>query len=186
MDMKKFLFTSVLLLSTIVCLAQKPLTFTKIIQKDGLTAQQLYDATKNWFARTYVDSKAVLKDDNPGKEITGKGKLVFPTNMLYAALEGYIGYLIDVQFKDGRLKFTMSDFRHDPSRRAMFDNNLGVLVDSLPKDLKEIGIDGANRKAGYKYFFKNGKPLCENVFTELSSSLEKFIDQREVETKDEW
>lgn len=184
--MKKVLFTLMLLVSTMTCFAQKPLMFTKVIQKDGLTAQQLYDATKNWFVRTYVDSRAVLKDENPGKELTGNGNIPFKTNMLFLSLEGHIKYLIDVQFKDGRLKLTLSDFRHDPIRKAMYDNNLGVLVDSLPKGLKEIGIEGANRKAGYKYFFKNAKPLCESVFAELSGSLEKFLDKREVETKDEW
>lgn len=184
--MKKLFFTCILLVSTIMCFAQKPLMFTKVIQKDGFTAQQLYDATKNWFVRTYVDSRAVLKDENPGKELTGNGNIPFNTNLIFSSLEGHIKYLIDVQFKDGRLKFTLSDFRHDPIREALYNNHLGVLVDSLPKDLKEIGIKGANRKAGYKYFFKKGKPLCESVFEELSTSLEKFVDKREVETKDEW
>ena len=183
--MKKLIFTCILLVSTIMCFAQKPLMFTKVIQKDGLTAQQLYDATKNWFVRTYVDSRAVLKDENPGKELTGNGNISFKTNMIFSSLEGHIKYLIDIQFKDGRLKFTMSDFRHDPIRKALYDNNLGVLVDSLPKDLKEIGIEGANRKAGYKYFFKNAKPLCVINFSELVASLEAFIDKRDVETK-EW
>lgn len=183
--MKKVLFTLMLLVSTMACFAQKPLSFSKVIQKEGMTAQQLYEASKNWFARTYVDSKAVMKDANPGKELTGKGKLVFPTNMMYSSIQGYIGYLIDIQFKDGRLKFTMSDFRHDPSNEAKYNNHMGLLVDSLPKDLKDIGIEGMNRKAGYKYFFKNGIPLCEKQFNQLSKSLEEFIDKRE-ETKDDW
>lgn len=184
--MKKLFFTCILLVSTIMCFAQKPLTFTKVIQKDGFTAQQLYDATKNWFVRTYVDSRAVLKYENSGKELTGNGNIPFKTNMIFSSIEGHIKYLIDVQFKDGRLKLTLSDFRHDPIHEALYNNHLGVLVDSLPKDLKEIGIEGANRKAGYKYFFKKGKPLCESAFEELSTSLEKFVDKREVETKDEW
>lgn len=183
--MKKELFSLMLLVSTIAGYAQKPISFSKVIQKEGMTAQQLYEASKNWFARTYVDSKVVMRDDNPGKELTGKGKLVFSTNIMYSSIQGYIGYLIDIQFKDGRLKFTMSDFRHDPSHEAKYDNHMGVLVDSLPKDLKNIGIEGMNRKASYKYYFKNGVPLCEKRFNELSKSLEEFINKRE-ETKDDW
>ena len=183
--MKKVLLTLMLFVGTITCSAQKPLSYTKVVQKEGMTAQQLYEASKNWFARTYVDSKAVMRDATPGKELTGKGKLVFPTNMIYSSIQGYIGYLIDIQFKDGRLKFTMSDFRHDPSHEAKYDNHMGILVDSLPKDLKEIGIEGMSRKASYKYYFKHGVPLCEKQFNELSKSLEEFIEKRE-ETKDEW
>lgn len=172
-------------LVALTCNAQKSLSYTKVIQKEGMTAQQLYEASKNWFARTYVDSKAVLKDETPNKELTGKGKLVFSTNMMYSSIQGYIGYLIDIQFKDGRLKFTMSDFLHDPNHEAKYNNRMGLLVDSLPKDMKEIGIEGMNRKASYKYYFKHGIPLCEKQFNELSKSLEDFIDKRE-KTKDEW
>lgn len=50
------------------CFAQKPLELSEVIKADGLTAQQLYEISKNWFARTYVDSKDVMRDDNPGKE----------------------------------------------------------------------------------------------------------------------
>lgn len=172
-------------LITLACSAQQPLSFTKVISKEGMTSQQLYDLAKNWFSRTYVDSKAVLKDENLGKELTGKGKLVFKTNMMYSSIQGYIGYLIDIQFKDGKLKFTMSDFRHDPDHEAAYNNHMGVLVDSLPKNLKDIGIEGMNRKASYKYYFKNGTPLCEKQFNDLSKSLEEFIDKREA-GKDDW
>lgn len=183
--MRRFKLLLMMVIVAIACNAQKPISYTKVIQKKGMSAQQLYEASKNWFARTYIDSKAVLKDENPNKELTGNGKLVFSTNILYSSIQGYIGYLIDIQFKDERLKFTMSDFRHEPSHEAKYNNHMGVLVDSLPKDLKEIGIVGMNRKASYKYYFKNGIPLCEKQFNELSKSLEEFIDKRE-ETKDDW
>ncbi len=183
--MKRIRILLLTALVAITCNAQEPLSYSKVIKKEGMTAQQLYEASKNWLARTYVDSKAVIRDDNPGKELTGKGKLVFSTNMMYSSLQGYIGYLIDLQFKDGRMKFTMSNFHHEPTHQAKFDNNMGLLVDSLPKDLKDIGIEGGNRKTCYKYFFKNGIPLCEKQFNVLSKKLEEFLDKRE-ETNDDW
>ena len=109
--MKKVLFTLMLLVSTMTCFAQKPLELSEVIKADGLTAQQLYDISKNWFARTYVDSKAVMRDDNPGKELTGKGKTKLEiTALAYSGMSGYINYTIDIQFREGRLKFTMNNF----------------------------------------------------------------------------
>lgn len=169
----------------ITCSAQQPLSYTKIIHKEGLSAQQLYEISKNWMARVYVDSKVVMRDDNPGKEITGKGKFEFLTSKLYSSIEGHIGYIIDLQFKDGRLKFTMSDFLHERSHKAQFDNDMGILLDSIPKDLKEIGIEGMNRKACYKYFHKHGVALCKIHFDDLSKMLEEFIDNRK-DAKDDW
>ena len=183
--MKKTILTCALTVCTFATFAQKPLELSVVIKADSIPAQTLYELTKNWFAQTYVDSKAVLKDDNPGKELTGKGSLVFAVGMMYSSINGYIDYLIDVQFKDGRLKFTMNNFRHRPDHTAAFNNYMGVLVDSLPKDLKTIGITGMNRKACYKCFFKDGLPLCKKRFEELSTSLKAFIAKREL-TKDDW
>jgi hypothetical protein len=61
---------------------QQPLEYSVIIQKEGADAQTLYDLTRNWFAQTYRDSKAVLQDQNPGKELTGHGKITFSTNVI--------------------------------------------------------------------------------------------------------
>jgi hypothetical protein len=183
--MKKFILTCAMIACSLVATAQKPLSFTTIIQADGVSAQTLYDLTKSWFVKTYIDSRSVLKNENPGKELTGTGSLVMDVGMMYLSIKGYINYLIDVQFKDGRLKFTMNDFRHKPDHEALFNNNMGILVDSLPKDLKTIGIEGVTRKSCYKYFFKNGTPLCEKQFKRLSESLKAFIEKRE-DTKDDW
>lgn len=183
--MKKSLIFILLLFVCMNGIAQQPLTFSRVIQKEGADAQTLYDLTRNWFAQTFRDSKAVLQDQNSAKELTGHGKFVFSTNMMYSSIQGYIKYLIDIQFKDGRLRFEMSNFTHEPQRDALFNNHMGVMLDTIPKDLKEIGIEGANRKACYKYYFKNGKPLCEQRFIELSRDLEDFIEKREA-VKEDW
>lgn len=66
--MKRFNLLLMMAFVAIACSAQKPLELTEVVKAEGLTAQQLYEISKNWFARTYVDSKAVMRDDNPGKE----------------------------------------------------------------------------------------------------------------------
>ena len=46
-------------------------------------------------------------------------------------------------------------------------------------------IEGSNRKASYKYFYKHGKTLCEKQFIQLSNSLKEFIEKREA-SNDDW
>ena len=185
--MKKVFFV----LLAILCLvnysnAQKPFELSMVIQQDSLSAQDLYEATRNWFAESYVDSKAVIRDDNPGKQITGKGSIPFECSMMYSSINGFIEYLIDIQFREGRLKLTTRNFSHVPGHRAAYDNNMGVLVDPLPSNLKDIGISGANRKASYKYFYKHGKPLCEEAFNNIALSLKEFLSKRKVEAEEDW
>lgn len=163
--------------------AQLPLTYSTVIHKDGTDAKTLYELTQNWMAQMFRDSHTFLQ--RPGEEITGKGRMAFSTNMQYSSIKGNIDYSINVQFKDGKLKLTMSNFNHTPEIIALFNNTMGVLVDSLPKKLDDMGITGVNRKACYKYYFKHGVPLCKMEFDRMSESLKSFIDNRNA-TKEDW
>lgn len=79
----------------------------------------------------------------------------------------------------------MGSFTHKPEIVAYFNNDMGILVDSLPKKLDAIGITGVNRKACYKYYFKHGTPLCKTEFDNLSANLKLFIDNRNS-NKNNW
>lgn len=174
-------------LLSLICvhsIAQAPLSYSQVIQQEGVDAQTLYDLTRNWFAQSYVNSKAVLQDQNSGKELTGHGSIVFETNMQYSSIEGYIEYLIDIQFKDGRMRIEMGHFKHVPEKKVAFDNQMGILVKELPDDLNDIGIKGAQRKMCYKYFYKHALPLCQEKFNNIVESLKLFIEKREAQNED--
>lgn len=180
---KKFILSLIIACFATIGFAQKPLSFSTVIHEDGVDAQTLYNLTKNWMAQTFKDSNTFL--EQAGEEITGMGKMTFSTNMQYSSIKGYIEYSVNVQFKEGKLKFTMGSFTHKPEIVAYFNNDMGILVDSLPNNLEGMGITGVNRKACYKYYFKRGTPLCKAEFDKLSANLQLFIDNRNA-TKEDW
>lgn len=163
--------------------AQKPLSFSTVISEEGVDSLTLYKLTKNWMVQTFKDPNNVFEQSKD--EITSKGKMAFSTTMQYSSIKGYIEYSVDVQFKDGRMKLSMGSFTHHPEIVAYFNNDMGILVDSLPKKLETIGITGINRKACYKYYFKHGKPLCKTEFDKLTANLKTFIDSR-ISNKNDW
>lgn len=181
--MKKLILSLIIACLATVGFAQKPLSFSTVIHAEGVNAQTLYDLTKNWMAQTFKESNTFF--EQPGEEITGRGKLSFSTNMQYSSIKGHIEYSVNVQFKEGKLKFTMGSFTHKPEIVAYFNNDMGILVDSLPKNLDAIGITGVNRKACYKYYFKRGTPICKTEFDNLSANLKLFIDNRNS-SKEDW
>ena len=126
--------------SVLIGFAQKPLSFSTVIHEEGVDAQTLYNLTKNWMAQTFKDSNTFL--EQAGEEITGRGRMTFSTNMQYSSIKGFIEYSVNVQFKEGKLKFTMGSFTHKPEIVAYFNNDMGILVDSLPKKLEDMGITG--------------------------------------------
>jgi len=183
--MKRLVILAAMALVVLAAGAQKPLEFSTVIKQDSLDANALYEATKSWFVESFKDSKAVIEDDRSGKQITGKGVITFETNMMYASISGYIEFLIDVQFRDGRLKLTMRNFNHKADHRAAFDNDMGILVDELPKNLEDIGVKGS-RKTMYKYYYKNATPLCKNAFDTMANSLTEFVVNKKVQEEEEW
>ena len=185
--MKK-IFLFLLIFIAVSGYAQKPLSFSLVIQKEGIDAQTLYDLTRNWFAQSYGDSKAVLQDQNPGKELTGRGSETFSIpKITYSGMDGYIDYIIDIQFKDGRMKLTLNNFVHKPTRKVKYDNEMGVVIDSLPDNLETLGgkFGKSSHRMYYKTFHKYAKPVCDIVFKNISNSLQEFINNRES-TKDDW
>lgn len=181
--MKKILLSLIIACFAMIGFAQKPLSFSTIIYKEGTDAQTLHDLAKNWMAQTFKDSNTFL--DQSSEEITGRGRMTFSTNMQYSSIKGFIEYSVNVQIKEGKLKFTIGNFTHIPEIVAYFNNDMGILVDSLPKKLEDMGVTGVNRKACYKYYFKRGTPLCKAEFDKLSANLQLFIDNRNA-TKEDW
>ena len=181
--MKKLIISLIISCFAMVGFAQQPLSFSTIIHVEGINAQTLYDLTKNWMAQTFKESNTFF--EQPVEEITGRGKMSFSTNMQYSSIKGHIEYSVNVQVKEGKLKFTMGSFIHTPEIVAYFNNDMGLLVDSLPKKLEDIGITGANRKACYKYYFKRATPLCKTEFDKLSANLKSFMENRSS-NKEDW
>ena len=184
--MKRFMILAAMAAMTVSVWAQKPLELSAVIKQENMDANALYEATRNWFVESFNDSKAVIKDDNPGKQITGKGTIEFSVgSMVFLSINGYIEFLIDAQFRDGRLKLTMRNFDHKAQQPAAYNNNMGILVDSLPKNLEDIGVKGS-RKAPYKYYHKHAKPECEETFEKVVKSLTEFLANRKVQEEEEW
>lgn len=183
--MKKIMIFAVTMLVALTAAGQKPLEFSSVITKEGMDANALYEATRSWFVESFRDSKSVIQNENPGKQITGKGTMPFTANMMYSSINGFIEFLIDVQFRDGRMKLTMRNFNHKAERPAAFDNNMGVLVDELPKNLGDLGLSG-QQKTCYKYYHKNGKPACEGTFQKIVADLTKYVSERKVEAEEDW
>ena len=183
--MKRFLIFVIISTIGLMGYAQKPLELSAVISNDSLDANALYEATRNWFVESFKDSKSVIEDDNPGKQITGKGTMPFNANVFYSSLNGFIEFLIDVRFKDGRLKLTLRNFNHVAGPAALYNNNMGILVDELPKNLSELGLKG-QRKVSYRYYFNHATKLCEETFDKMVESLADFLDNRTMQAEEDW
>ncbi len=116
--MKKTMLS--VLIITILSLSaycQEPLSYSEVVKTDSIPQSELYNRAKIWFSTTYVDSKSVIQlDDKDNGQIVAKAKMVYNPKVFTGSsqTEGYINYTIKVFVKEGRYKYEISDFFHDP------------------------------------------------------------------------
>lgn len=90
-----------------------------VVQVPGATQAELYSRAREWFASSFGSAKAVLEMDD-----ASVGKLIGNANSRY--YEHYLGNQLDmvlwrrinVQVKDGRFKYVISDFAVGVSPKA--------------------------------------------------------------------
>lgn len=172
--MKKTFAFLVLLFVCVVVNAQDAFT-QKTIVESSATTTELFNRVKSALMPSMTISKERTYSED-SLVFSGKGIVEFKTNTVYSSIVGNIEFEIRAVVTPNQVEFIMTNCTHKPANKVAFDNNMGVLVDPLPKDLSTIGITGANRKACYKYFYKNGKLLCEEKYKELYEKLKYSIE----------
>lgn len=168
--MKKYLATLMILISG-VCSAQN-LTFSKVFQAEGKTAQEIYAAVKLWSATAFTESKEATQMDNPESCF-----MSFSSNIQYnygsismAAYDGWINFLLTIQCRDGRYKVEMSNIVHENKPTATKTCRLGV-----------IAADENSYKSFNKKVASDIKIKTAALFDSICGNIEKIVTTNQSE-----
>lgn len=133
--MKKFMMTVTIMVVVIFGLfGQEPLTYTEVVQVDSVSQNELYNRAKVWFATAYNSSNDVLQIDNKeGGEFIGKAVLDYIPNVHSgsAQTKGNIKYTIKIFVKEGRYKYIITDFIHDPFGNNFGKSSMGLITNEI-------------------------------------------------------
>jgi len=92
------------------------ITYTEVVKVDGVSANDLYDRAMKWFTDYFKNpAEKLRKEDKDNGEIEA-----FIRYKIYnkdkkgeqASDAGLVQYSLILQFKDGRYKYTFTDFNH--------------------------------------------------------------------------
>jgi len=91
------------------------ITFTEIVATEGVSKDILFQNARQWYNKTFISSKEVLQViDKESGELSGKGILesslvtkVFGVDKTYPC---YYRFSLDIKVKDGKYKYTFSNF----------------------------------------------------------------------------
>lgn len=157
--MRKLLFICAIILLPFISSAKEktpgiPLVCDTVLVAEGLTADQIYQNLKVWFANHMRSAQNVIQlDDAANKHIIGKANIPMTVNNLtWSCLTGVIHFTIDVAARDGRFRLRMLDFSHEAFRDGWTEGP--VYVKGPNPDIKGM------RKKQNSEMQKRAAPLC--------------------------
>lgn len=110
---------------------QTALTYTNVVLVDSVTSIELYNRAKLWFATMYNSSNDVLQMDNKEEGLlVGKAIMNYSPKVFSGSEQttGSIRYMIKIFVKDGRYKYEISNFIHDPYGNQYGKASLGLIT----------------------------------------------------------
>ncbi len=157
-----------------------PLVCDTVLQAPGLTADQIYNNVKIWFANSMRSANDVIQLDDPAsKHVIGKAAIPMNVkNMTWYCLTGHIRYKIDIAARDGRYRVIMSNFMHEAPKDGWSEGP--VYVNGPNPEVKGL------HKRQNSEMQKRALPLCIDAIASTIVSLQDTMAGNASATEDEW
>lgn len=107
------------LLDSTLCFSQMPVNadgkveFTEVVTVDSASAQTLYSRAKLFVTNAFVSGKDVTQMNDDAAFTTVVKGSTKPSLGLGATREGLVTFKMTIQCKDGRYKYSLTDFLHE-------------------------------------------------------------------------
>lgn len=88
--------------------------YTNVVQVNDVDQNELFSRAKEWFAISFKSAQNVLQmDDRTAGKLIGKGLIsAYGVVMNKPVDAGYIDFIVEIQVKDGRFKYSFHSIRH--------------------------------------------------------------------------
>ena len=186
--MKKIYTILIVLLATVSSLAQEPLEYSEVIQAEGRSAEQIYEPLQRWVATSWKFPSAAKRYEAGNKEIIVDGSFDFVSKgFSTSAYSGDVNYSIDIQVRDGRLKATMSNFRHVRVRSKV--NPLGTVYkeDLTKEEYKEGGHgDIFTTRSVYNGVMKSIREQAEKEWNKIKVQINAGLTSSVKKEEADW
>ncbi len=163
---------------------QSPLTYTEIVKVDSVSKSELYNRAKIWFATTYNSANDVIQMENKDEgEIIGRAIITYSPTVYFASEQtrGVIKYTVKLFVKDGRYKYEITDFIHDPYGNKYGKSSMGLITTNDECPNPKPSAKGWSNKV-----WADIKALIEENMISLISSIKQGMTKKNESNNDDW
>lgn len=139
-------------------------TYLAVVQVDGASAADLYSRARAWVAKTYRSAQAVVQlEDDQAHRLVAKGVMKFQVDLPSVITPGklqpvemVVPHSVTIECKDGRYRFTLTDFEWVTSSlpKAPLESDvskrMGNLLQGVDQDSKALiaSLEAAMKVSG--------------------------------------
>jgi len=168
----------------IVASGQENLIYTDVVQVDSVSKAELYTRAKLWFATTYNSASDVLQiEDKDAGQLVGKAIFTYDPSFLSSCeiVRGTIKYTIKVFVKEGRYKYEITDFIHDPrgNKNGKYSVGLITTADECPNPYT-MAKKWSNKT------WRDIKAQIEDNTSLMITSLQQAMEKQTATENDDW
>jgi hypothetical protein len=178
----KLLNVFLLLSLSLNLFAQDKLSFSNVVEIEA-TQEELYNRAKVLIANLVKNPHTNVKIDNKDQIIVSVNEKYFQKKLIWGGIaltEGFIEYNIEFNFKEGKFRYILSDFYHDPFSGS--HNSFGVITEAaeFPRKFK-----GLNSKKWNNLIWNDLKLRCHSVAREIGGLIESEMLKKGT-IEEEW
>lgn len=153
----------------------KTVVYTGVVNADNILKDELFVRAKAWFAKTYRSSNNVLQmDDRDAGKLIGHGSDLLSYRYALISMGYYLKYIIEVDVKDGKYKYTISDITVPDTDPAGYHLTLDEIVVAGKTKVERTKKDNGE----YRNRFKGYVTESDKFINELISSLKKGMENK--------
>ena len=169
---------------TIPVFSQDPIIFTDVVQVENATKGDLYNRAKFWLTTAYNSPNDVIQLDSKEEgQIIGKANFEYVPSVVSgsAQIEGSINYTLNLSFKDGRYKYEITDFTHEPYGNQYGKTSMGLITKEEECPNPKPMAKGWSNKV-----WKDIKNQIEEYTSSLSANLIEGMNTPTQSKNDDW
>ena len=163
----------------------EPLEISEVVSIENSTQTELYNRGKQIFITAFNDANAVIQlDDEEKGIIIGKGNISYSSRVFSgsALTEGRIGFILSLEFKEGRYRYILKNFTHYGAPGK--DTDFGVITTDEEFPYGKV-VSGSSKKWNNKVW-SDIKLTIEESTMSLISRIKEGMIQSVVTENDDW
>lgn len=164
-------------------LKAQPLSYSYVIQKEGATAEQIYNALMDFIATDFLATDGDFYRDKEQFVITKDVSVKFKPNVYTRVYDGTIRYKLKFQCRDGRFKMEMTNFTHTShgTSKASGDQYTFGLIKNEFEDLHNMTPKSYNEK-----IWKQIMEICEAEAETMKTKMESLETGSTTQDQEDW